>query len=276
MNSTLNIVGCGKLGRTLARLWTDKQSLSVQDIVSRSAASAQSAASFIGAGRAVDGIAAMRVADIWMIATPDEQIAACTAAIAKTGRIAPGTIVFHCSGALSAVELNAVKQAGASVASVHPVASFAEPQQMLARFPGTWCCIEGDAAAVKVLTAAFSAIGGKVIAIDGNCKLIYHAAAVFASNYLVTVLEAAVQAYELAGIPRDTALKIMQPLVQGSAENVFRLGTAAALTGPIARGDIDLVKRQHAALAVQDASIAGLYRELAQATAKLAGRKLEF
>jgi predicted short-subunit dehydrogenase-like oxidoreductase (DUF2520 family) len=146
---------------------------------------------------------------------------------------------------------------------------------MLDRFTGTFCCCEGDAIALKVLDAAFSGIGGRSLVIDAASKIVYHAGAVFASNYIVTLLEAALQAFVAAGLPRAAALELMRPLVRGSVDNVFALGPAQALTGPVARGDIDLVKKQYAGLAAHDPELGGLYRELALATARLAGRELE-
>jgi predicted short-subunit dehydrogenase-like oxidoreductase (DUF2520 family) len=173
------------------------------------------------------------------------------------------------------VALAAATIRGASVASAHPVASFADPEAMLTRFAGTFCCCEGDAQALKAIDAAFSGIGARVLVIDAASKIVYHAGAVFASNYLVTLLDAALQAFAAAGLPRAAALELMQPLVQGSVDNVFALGTARALTGPVARGDTGLVKRQHAELAARDPALGELYRQLALATARLAGRELE-
>jgi predicted short-subunit dehydrogenase-like oxidoreductase (DUF2520 family) len=274
LGGTLNIVGCGRLGRTLARLWADAGHFTIQDIENRSPASAQSAVAFIGAGCAVEDVEGLRPAKVWMIAASDDQIAACCELIAGAGKIRPGNIVFHCSGALSSSLLAAARERGAAVASVHPVASFADPERARGYFAGAYCSIEGDAPALDVLDGAFAGIGGKMLHINAASKIIYHAGAVFASNYLVTVLDAALRAYELAGIPRATALDLMRSLVQGSIDNVFALDTQKSLTGPIARGDVELVKNQYAALAASDAATALLYKQLAQATARLAGRDL--
>jgi predicted short-subunit dehydrogenase-like oxidoreductase (DUF2520 family) len=275
LSDSLNIVGCGKVGRTLGRLWADRRLFSVQDVANRSAASAESAVAFIGAGHAVEPGAGLRAADVWMIGAADDQIAACCERIAATGLLHAATVVFHCSGALSSAELNAAAQCGAATASVHPVASFAEPQQMLTRFDGTYCCIEGSAHAQKVLNDAFTGVGARMLYIDAASKIVYHAGAVFASNYLVTLLDVALQVFVDSGLPRAAALELMRPLVQGSVDNVFSMGAASALTGPVARGDMALVQQQHAALAALDPALAGLYRELALAAAKLAGRQFE-
>jgi predicted short-subunit dehydrogenase-like oxidoreductase (DUF2520 family) len=276
MANRINIVGCGKVGRVLAKLWATRGVFDIQDIANRALSSAEDAVGFVGAGNAVESIDAMRPAEVWMIGTADAAIALSCGQIAESGRLRSGDIVFHCSGALSSAVLDAAATQGASIASAHPVASFADPDTMVTRFAGTFCCCEGDAKALNLLHTAFSGIGARTLVIDTPSKIVCHAGAVFASNYVVTLLDAALQAFAAAGLPRTTALELMQPLVQGSIDNVFALGPARALTGPVARGDFDLVQRQHAELAARDPALGELYRQLALATARLAGRELEF
>ena len=103
--------------------------------------------------------------------------------------------------------------------------------------------------------------------------LIDHAAAVFASNYLVTVLDASLRAYQAAGVPEDVARELARPLAEETLANVFRLGPAAALSGPVARGDFATVARQQAALNQWDAPTGQLYEALVAPTTGLAGRK---
>ncbi len=101
----------------------------------------------------------------------------------------------------------------------------------------------------------------------------YHAASVFASNYLVTVLDAALRAYAAAGVPPEVARELARPLASETLANVFTLGAPGALSGPIARGDVATVARQHAALQDWDGPTAALYAALVTATTALAERK---
>ncbi|SDX39976.1 Predicted oxidoreductase, contains short-chain dehydrogenase (SDR) and DUF2520 domains [Collimonas sp. OK242] len=270
---TLSIIGCGKVGQTLGRLWHERRTFVLLDILNRSAASAQQACAFIGAGNVAASYADLRSADVYLIGAGDDQIAACCKALAASGKLQPGSIVFHCSGALSSLELAAATAQGAAVASVHPIRSFADPHQVAAHFDGTWCGSEGDAAALAVLGPAFSAIGAQSLAIRREQKTLYHAAAVFASNYQVTLIDVAQQAYVAAGIAPELALKLIEPLLSESAANAFRLGPAAALTGPIARGDLATVARQYQALQQWQPQTAALYQQFAALTADLALRK---
>jgi predicted short-subunit dehydrogenase-like oxidoreductase (DUF2520 family) len=274
---TLNIIGCGKLGRSLALLWQrrsdDLRAFTLLDILNRSAASAQQASAFIGAGRVASSFDDLRPADVYLIAAGDDQIAACCNALAAAGKLQPGSIVFHCSGALSSLELASASALGAAVASIHPIRSFASPQQVADSFAGTWCGSEGDSAALAILGPAFEAIGAQLVAIEREQKTLYHAAAVFASNYLVTLIDVAQQAYVAAGIAPELALKLIEPLLSESAANAFRLSPAAALTGPIARGDLATVARQLQALQQRQPQLAGLYEQFAAVTSELASRK---
>jgi len=272
MTPTLNIIGAGRVGRVLGRLFAASGAFVVQDVLTRSTSSALDAVNFIGAGRAVGGVNALRRADAVMLAVGDDQIAPACAALAAAALAGAldGVLVFHCSGALSAAALEAAARQGAFTASVHPVRSFADPQQVAREFAGTWCGLEGDARALALLAPALASIGARSVPIDASAKTVYHAAAVFASNYLVTVLDVALRAYQAAGMPEQVARELARPLAAETLENVFRLGPRAALSGPIARGDFATVARQQAALDGWDAPAGRLYRALADATSALA------
>ena len=267
---TLNIIGCGRVGRALARLWVQGGALEIQDVFDRSPAQSRAAVAFIGQGRALDAVGQMRGADAWMLTPPDDQIVACCTALAASGVLAAGNIVFHCSGALPSRDLAPAAARGAVVASVHPLKSFADPAAAAQTFRGTYCAAEGDAAALAVLRPAFERAGGIVSDIDPGFKTIYHAASVIVCNYLTALLETGLRCYEKSGFERGTALRMMEPLVRETLDNVFRLGTVQALTGPIARGDFAVVAHQVEALGAWDARVAAIYQQLGVVAVELA------
>lgn len=267
---TLNVIGCGRVGRTLARLWSQSGVFEIGDVFDHTLAKSQAAVAFIGGGHAVGGIVEMRRSGVWMLTPPDDQIVLCCVALAQRSQLATDNIVFHCSGALPSSDLAATRACGAAVASVHPLKSFADPAAAVQTFSGTWCAAEGDAAALAVLRPAFERIGASVRDIDAGAKMIYHAASVFASNYLTALLEAGARCHEEAGYSREDALRMMEPLARETLDNVFRLGTAQALTGPIARGDDAVVARQVAALAQWQPRIADIYKQLGAVAVELA------
>ena len=272
MAPTLNLVGAGHVGRVLGRLFAGSGAFGVQDVLTRSQDSAGAAVAFIGAGRACADITALRPAQVWLLAVNDDQIAPMAAALALAHDLRD-TVVFHCSGAKASDQLQAAREHGALVASVHPIRSFADPEAVARDFAGTYCGIEGDAAALARLAPAFAAIGARQVPIDAAAKTVYHAAAVFASNYLTTVLDAALRAYQAAGVPEDVARELARPLASETMANVFRLGAAAALSGPVARGDDATVARQQQALLDWDPATGKLYEALLPLTADLARRK---
>ena len=272
MAPALNIVGAGHVGRALGRLFFTRGVFAVQDVLTRSNGSAQGAVAFIGAGCAREDAAALRPAGVWMLAVSDDRIGEVAQQLAARV-VMKDAVVFHCSGAKTSAELDPVRAAGAFIASVHPVRSFADPQQVAAAFDGTFCGVEGDAQALALLNPAFKTIGARTVAIDAAAKTVYHAASVFASNYLTTVLDAALRAYQAAGIPLDVARELARPLASETLANVFRLGPEAALSGPIARGDTATVDRQQAAVTGWDPATGALYEALATATWDLARRK---
>ena len=269
---TLNLVGAGHVGAALGRVFAEHGIFRIQHVLTRSADSAQRAVAFIGAGSVVTTLAGLGRADVTVLAVGDDQIVPMAAALAGAVDLA-GSVLFHCSGALAAAALAPAAAAGARVASVHPVRSFADSAAVAAAFAGTFCGIEGDAAALAVLEPALLAAGARPLRIEAAAKTVYHAAAVFASNYLVTVLDTALRAYQAAGIPEAQARELVAPLAGETLANVLRLGPQAALSGPIARGDLATVARQQLALSAWDGGAGDVYAALAVATTALARRQ---
>lgn len=262
MPLTLNIIGPGRVGRALGALLARKGLCAVQDVLSAEFATAEAAVAFIGAGRAVRKLAEMRPAALWLLTPPDGAIATMASALAAAGTVRSGDVVFHCSGAQAASILSPLAACGAQLASVHPLKSFAEPEMVAESFAGTWCTVEGDAAALALLRPLLEKLGARVAQIDPAGKTLYHAASVLVCNDLTALMESGLRTYEAAGLDRATAKAMMEPLVRETLDNVFALGTVRALTGPVARGDAAVVSRQLAALAVLDPRIAGAYRAL--------------
>jgi predicted short-subunit dehydrogenase-like oxidoreductase (DUF2520 family) len=241
---TLNIIGCGNVGQTLAHLWVKHGIFQIQDVCNRSFTSAKNACEFIGEGQAVELLNDLRPADLFLIGTADQSIAECCASLVASNVLQTGNIVFHCSGALPASILDRAKNVGALIASVHPIKSFANPSLCITNFAGTFCGVEGDDAALVVLEKAFQAIGGQTLQVDSANKTFYHAASVVVSNYLTALVELGIQSYVKAGLTRAQALQIIVPIAHGTIKNIIELDTANALTGPIARGDVATVETQ--------------------------------
>jgi predicted short-subunit dehydrogenase-like oxidoreductase (DUF2520 family) len=267
---SLNLIGPGRVGRTLARLWQDAGLVRLGAVVGRDAGRSREACAFIGGGTPCAIDAPLPAAELTLIATPDDALAPAAAALAASAPIRPGDVVFHCSGALPAAVLAPLRARGALVASLHPLKSFAAPAAAIADFAGTFVAAEGDAGALALVGPLFDAIGARRFALQAEHKILYHSAAVLACNHLVALMEAALRCMEGAGVARDTGWAALQPLVAGTLANLGRIGTAGALTGPVARGDRATVTAEIAATSALDADVGEAYRVLSLIALQLA------
>lgn len=261
MKRKLDIVGAGKVGRALARLWAQAGVFEIGCVVNQSIESSQAAVDFIGEGRPAERLSEIGPLDVLMISTSDRCIEGCAQSVARERNASPADVVaFHCSGSLSSDNLQALRQIGCNIGSVHPIKSFAEPLRALNTFDGTFCAMEGNRLAIDCLRDAISRIGGRSFEIDQASKVIYHAGSVFASNYLTAMIYAGVCCLEKSNIPYKQAMEVLQQIVTGTVENIFKLGPVPALTGPISRGESEVVQRQLKALAQWQPEIADAYR----------------
>lgn len=258
---TLNLIGPGRVGQTLARLWRAADLLHINDIVGTTVQRCRAAQSFIGSGR-VASWQTLSPAVFTLLAVPDDALSDVTNRLAAEQVLRAGDIVFHCSGAQASTVLQALHAQGALVASIHPLKSFATPERAITDFAGTWCATEGDAAALVQLLPLFDAVGAQHFQINAEQKLLYHAGAVLACNHLVALLDAALVCMEQAGVARTAAWLALRPLIDGTLRNIDVLGTQRALTGPVARGDTQLVQQEIVATQAAGAAVSDTYRAL--------------
>jgi len=266
---TIHVIGCGKVGKTLSRLWTSRHVFRVRSILNRSLESSLQAVDFVGAGRAVESYAELERADLVMIAASDEAIETCCRRLCRAGILDEGVVLFHLSGSLASTVLDPAKAQGALVASVHPVKSFADPSTAVETFAGTFCAVEGDPQACEVLRDALEQCGARTFPVNPELKTVYHAGTVVVSNYLVALMEVGLRCFERAGLTREAAMEMMRPIVAGTVDNLFELGPVRALTGPIARGEPSVVRRQTEALGAWDELARSVYEGLGQVAVEL-------
>ncbi len=258
------------MGQTLAALLHQQARVQVQDLYSRSLSSAEQAAQFVGAGQPVANLTDMRAADAWLLSVPDAQVAAAAQALADAqGAKLAGAVVFHNSGFLSAAVLQPLQALGCHVASAHPVLNFASPETGVRQFAGTPCGLEGDTPALAWLHTAFSAIGGRCFEIASADKPLYHAAAVFSSNFTVVLQGIAQDAWQSAGVPPELMRPLTEALLKSTVDNVLAMGPAQALTGPAARGDTAVVQAQGEVVKRWSAPAGEVYKTLSELAALL-------
>jgi predicted short-subunit dehydrogenase-like oxidoreductase (DUF2520 family) len=266
---SVNIIGAGHLGKTIGHLLFKHQLVIIKGIYTTSQLSAESAIKFIGEGIYYPTINKLPPADITFITTPDDFIKQACDELSKSPFLKPKSIAVHCSGSLTSDSLSSISNKGCLVASIHPMRSFAKPQLSVEHYAGTYCAMEGDQQALSLLEPLFEQIGSITYRIDKTKKSLYHAAGVFASNYLITLAEQALICMQGAGVETETAMQVITNLMKGSVSNLEQtLSPPDSLTGPIQRGDILTLKNHMNAL---EGDQKNLYSCLGKATLALTG-----
>lgn len=268
----LNVVGCGKLGSTLARLLAQSGAATLGGLYSRTPGNAENARQFAAAGTVCATLAELPPAGLWLLSVADDAIAEIARQLARLFPDWHATTVFHASGLHSSALLAPLQSQGAITASLHPVHSFGHREKSLVTFAGSCCTLEGNPAATAPLSRLLAPLQVRLLSIDTEAKPLYHAATAMASNYMVSLMAASLSLLEKAGIGEADARALLGPLASQTAANVFARGPAAALTGPIARGDRETVARHIAAITAAAPETLELYRSLGKATLDLASR----
>jgi predicted short-subunit dehydrogenase-like oxidoreductase (DUF2520 family) len=179
---------------------------------------------------------------ILLLAVPDDALAEVAWDVARIAPASPGCVALHLSGALSSDPLDPLHTAGWATGSMHPLQSVAEPMSGAELLAGAAFALSGEPAAIRAARRLVNALHGLALVIPVALRPLYHAAAVMASNYLVTLADTARGMMEEAGVSPDDSLPALLPLMRGTLHNLDRMGLPAALTGPIARGDAETVR----------------------------------
>lgn len=267
------IVGAGVLGTSLGILLR-RAGHEIVAVSSRTLKSARAAVAAIGGGAVVSdpGTAALG-ADVVLLTVPDRAIPVAAIQVASGGALRRGAVVAHASGALPAGVLAGVHAAGGTQGCMHPLQSFADVETAVTTLPGSFVFLEGDPDAVDTLRSLAIALDARPVPIASASKALYHAAAVAASNYVVTLADFATDLMTKAGVPPDVALPALLPLLQGTVRNLATVGLPDALTGPIARGDVGTVRGHLQALRRAPGDLVRLYAALGRKTVEVARRK---
>jgi predicted short-subunit dehydrogenase-like oxidoreductase (DUF2520 family) len=229
------VAGRGRLGRSLAGAVSAAGSR-VQLVSVRS-----STAALVRA-------AAASPRAIALLAVPDDAVPGIAARIARVSSSIPETVSFvHVSGALDLAPLAPLRRSH-GVGSFHPLQSFPALRPPSA-FRGITVAIDAGTPGLLLRLGRLARdLGAQPVRVVGGQRVLYHAAAVFASNYIDVMIREAVALLVASGWKEKDATAGLLPLVAGAVENVRKRGPVNALTGPIRRGDTDTVRRHLAAL----------------------------
>jgi len=262
----LGFIGAGTVGTALAVRLSSK-GYQVVAVSSRSQASAHKLAQAVSGCRAFNNNQdTVNAADFIFITTPDDAIVS----VADEIHWRTGQSVVHCSGALSTDALKSAKRLGAQAGAFHPLQTFASVNQAIENIPGSTFALEAEEPLLSILKDMAAALDGQGIELKADDKVVYHAAAVIACNYLVTLLKLATDLWQTFNIPQEQTTQALLPLVRGTIHNIEAVGIPQCLTGPIARGDTGTIKKHIDALQKRVPGVLSTYRELGLQTIPIA------
>jgi len=262
----LGFIGAGTVGTALSVRLSSK-GYRVAAVSSRSQTSARNLAQAISGCRAFNNNQEVAdTAELIFITTPDDAIAPVVSQIQWHA----GQRVVHCSGADSTDILEPAKRLGAQVGVFHPLQTFASVSQAMENMPGSTFVIEAEEPLLSILKDMANALDGNWVELKASDKVIYHAAAVIACNYLVTLVKLATDLWQTFSIPSHQATQVLLPLLRGTINNIDAIGIPQCLTGPIARGDTGTIKKHLKALQKIAPAVLPTYRELGLQTIPIA------
>jgi predicted short-subunit dehydrogenase-like oxidoreductase (DUF2520 family) len=262
----IGFIGAGTVGTALAVL-LNRNGYKVECVASRTRKSAKNLARMVEGCNIMDTNQDVAdAADFIFITTPDDAIPRVVSRVKWRKRQG----VVHCSGADSIDILEPAKKAGARTGGFHPLQTFAGIDQAIENIPGSTFAIETKGPLLTTLKDMATALGGQWIELKSRDKVAYHAAAVFACNYLVTLVKLSTDLWETFGVPPEKATEALLPLLRGTLNNIETLGIPQCLTGPIARGDIGTISKHIQTLHKKAPSLVAPYTELGRQTIPIA------
>lgn len=208
------------------------------------------------------------VSDILCIAVNDDALETVVRQISACCLNLNGKMVFHTSGVHSSDVLKPLVNHGANVLSIHPLQAFSNHETSVAQLPLTVFSIEGMVD--SKVEAFMQDMGLKYMVIEAGQKIHYHLSAVIVSNFLVGTIDFGIRQMQAIGIEESLAREALWPLIENTLNNIKSFGARDALTGPIARGDVNTVKKHQSVLEDEDLQ---LYNILGQCILDIARKK---
>lgn len=258
-------IGAGKVATAFGLYLRDKNQ-QISGYYSRHSISAETAAACVQTETFQTLESLVQHSDWIGITTPDDQIESVVTALSQL-ELPPSKIFFHMSGAKSSACLYPLREKGYQCLSLHPLQTVSDAITGAVLLGSCLYTAEGDRNAE--IDQYLESLDRPVAWISAEQKPLYHAAACVASNYLYTLAHEAISIMQLAGFSETLAYEALKPLMSGTLENLSHLSASQALTGPIARGDIQTVSQHLDALCDQQALLR-VYKEMGLATLQLA------
>jgi predicted short-subunit dehydrogenase-like oxidoreductase (DUF2520 family) len=265
----IGIVGAGAVGTALG-VALDRAGWPIHAVASRDDARRERFRSLVPGVRAfIDAPPLVEEVELIVLAVPDDALPS----VAGELHMYSGQAMIHTSGLLEADALASAMAAGTQVGSFHPLVAFADLERAVAALHGATIAIEGDEQLLDLLARMAEAIGATPVRLAPGAKPAYHAAAVLAAGGFDALLDTIAELGRVAGLDEAGSLAIYGGLVEQTLGNARSLGIAAALTGPMTRGDRGTVVSHLAALAAHAPAVIPVYLALAEREVAIAAER---
>ncbi|MEN8904873.1 MAG: Rossmann-like and DUF2520 domain-containing protein [Clostridiales bacterium] len=272
-NYKTGLIGAGKVGCSIA-IGLKKKNIELSGIYTKSQGSLDYLNDKLNTNFRNDLENTVESSEVIFIATSDSELEYITRQIINLKEISiKGKCFFHLSGALDSDELNLLNWQGAFTGSLHPIQTFANKKEGWKGLENIYFGFEGSLEARKIAAKFATLFEGYILLIKKDAKRLYHIAACFISNYLVSLAYTSEKLFELAGIDKKVGLDAFEPLVKNTLENIYKMGTVNALTGPVSRGDINTIAEHISSLHKNNSDLLDLYNSLGKITTEIAYKK---
>ncbi len=266
------IIGAGRIGSSFGYLLY-KKGFKITGIYNKHYSSACKASKLIGSGiplKKKDLRNKIEEADLIVITTPDDKIAKIVELVSQYKH--KSLTLIHMSGLYSS-DILKHKNNDLAVFSLHPLQSVPDFEEGIQLLPEAVFTLEGCKKGKKIARIIINKLNLKYTTIEKKYKPLYHAAAVIASNYLVTLINSSYQLLEKAGLSETEFKKGLLNLTKGTLNNLEKKKPEDALTGPIARGDRKTIEIHLQALEEYKPQLLDLYKTMGKYTAKMIDKK---
>lgn len=264
----IGFIGAGRVGCSFGKYLAHNQHF-LSGYYSRNPESSASAANYTSSKQFININELISSSDIIFVTVPDGAIEGVWKEIATYD--ISGKIICHCSGALSSSVFSGIRDHNAYGYSVHPFLAISSKFDSYQDISTAFFTIEGSAERIDVIKSLIADCGNPYQIIQSDVKTKYHAAAVFASNLMIGVMDAASELLIDCGFTREEAMCALGPIITGNVQSALTKGTVDALTGPVERCDTETVRKHLEAL--NNSSVQGLYKEASRQLVRIASGK---
>lgn len=236
----IGFIGAGKVGTALGDYFA-KKGLTLSGYASRSVVSAKEAAAFTSSNFYSTYAELVANSDMIFLTVSDGAISE----VWNLFRELPlqDKILCHCSGSVSSHVFSGIETKGACAYSIHPLLAIHSKEHSYDNLTKAIFTVEGSKEKLSIITSMLEKLGNPVQCIPTDCKPLYHAAAVFASNHVIALAKVSMDLLQQCGFSNEHALSAITPLLTGNVSNITNVGPISSLTGPIERNDTTTVAK---------------------------------